>query len=228
MIKFNRLRGASLAIIGAALAVSACATQPRFTDYHGAVAGSVTPEQSAVDITSGVSFEIYTGYDENGHIRPARDATSTESVMMAETELHCAVKVQEVDGLAKEAMKNGVGFTAAGALAYAAAAAMIPGADVANNAIMGGAGFAGSSVATTGIIWDQNLRVYYNSCVANWVGHNQRDPGDRRLRDVMVHTLLFGQAPRPRMGSGVTEPSDSHDYDDGADQAIPPMPIIPR
>lgn len=229
----NILRGAAFAIV--TLGLAACGTTGgnnyQGTNYDGAVSGQVTPEQSNVEFTVGVAYDIYTGFDENGNMRPARALTRTESVMLAEVEVHCAAKVREVERVALRELESGAFFSAVGALTYAAIAEAIPGADLANNMITGGLAFTGSSVVTSQTMWDQALGVYYSTCVSNWVAANKADMGDRRLSNILVSPLLRGRAPRPDMGSGETPRRDSDDaeWDDLQQQesAPVPTPIVP-
>lgn len=224
------LRGVTLAAISA-VALAGCGTTSGHygTNYNDAVLGQTTPEQSAVPVSVGVAIDIYTGFDANGHINPDRPLTRTESVMIAEIEMRCADKVQEIEGLAREYLKNGTSFSITGALFYAASAAGIPGANVAHNAIMGGGGFAASSVVSTNLVWQQSKAVYYHSCVTNWVSKNANEPGDRRLRDIIVNPLLVGRVPRPSMGSDVTPRSDADDFDATSEGPVStiPIPITP-
>ncbi len=231
MQKTTILRGVTLAI--AAMSLAACGSTGnnfRGTDYNGAVSGQITPEQSNVEFTVGVAYDIYTGFDENGHINPDRPFTRTESVMIAEIETRCERKVRQAERVAREEFGKGTFFSVVGAFAYAAIATAIPGADVANNAITGGGAFGASAAVTGETMWDQTRGIYYSTCVSNWVSANKADVGDRRLGDVLVSPLLRGRAPRPTMGSGETLRRDADDdsYDDLPSESAPvPTPIVP-
>lgn len=223
----NLLRGIALAL--AALTLAACGTAGSGFQTTGyGTTGQLTAEQSAVSHTRNYMVDTVTGYDENGHKNPPRLLTYEESIMVAETDQYCAARASEVEGLAMEYLQTGVGFSIIGAVAQAAGALGVPGADLTSYASLGGGSFAGSGVATTRTMIRQGLTILHATCMTYQI-RQSRDP---RLAEITIYPVIAGRAVRPRMGNTHSESPaerearfEREDQEAAQDEDVPFTPV---
>lgn len=195
----NIMRGVTLAIAGAcmSLSLSACGTTGtgfKATDYG--TTGPISAEESAVSHTRNYMVDTLVGYDENGHRNPSRELTMDESILVAEADRYCAIKVEQVDGLLGEYAGNVSLFAILGAVGQAAGSLGVPGADLASYAYLGAGSFGASGALTTRIMIKQGLVILHSSCMQAEV---KSDPRGRRLG---IYPILMGEARRPGVSNG--------------------------
>lgn len=171
--------------------------------------------ESDAEFTKSYMVDIYTGFDVQGRIIEGQNTlTSTESFMLDQVDRHCAAKTREIEGYFMENVKNGTRFGLIGGLASAVGAVLgFPGSSFLGYLKYAGISMAGSGVASTQLIWEQNKKIVHGYCVLQWVSANKQDLNDKRLARILIYPMIAGKAKRPASSSEVTERADAHDND---------------